>query len=591
MPVATFRLLLIGLLLGLATTSCTDSPTRERPIDDGRDANWHLGDDVGPDPDDSASTPSQDASSEDDAVAADTSDPLPPPAGAPAYVAVVQSTEGVLLDWGPVADAAGYEIFRDGQRITSVDANTLEYFDANADAPTPRGALTSVTATTDRGDGVLIGWTFEPAAPGTTHRYTVRALFADGPGPDSNAVEAHRVAEPVTIDVRSLTAGTPGPWRAATNTSTFLDAQAPYGTFLPGQTLASKGAFKDRIHLSILHLERTPGPDVTYEVRLTGGQRPEEISTPVTGRRGPADPRVQWERSSGAEPTGFTAVAGATSAPMADTTAPQDGTVRYYRARLSYPGSAEQLSEPDYGYRAVRCAVDANFFGQLGGPGERDGGRPTTAHLTHDANLDAIWGAAVPAPNWADPQALNPSISITGATVTAVTPRPNPQFWVEDANTGMQVYLDAPLGVALKVGQRVSFRATHVDIFNGNPQIQGLTDFTVVDADNPVPYLDVHDASLTLDDHYYRVVRIGGELGPNTSSCGDGHTCYELFYGPTGGRKVASLRSASNQLSPGRCVTFVGPAGGYLGPLSNLPDTPAIQLDTASFGWIRATDP
>lgn len=582
MPSSSFRIVIFVVLASLIANACTDDPTRLGSVDSGADA----GSDVLAPPSDEA-----DAGTLDDAFPGE-SDALhdaDPATGEPGQVIATLSatSDAIQISWTPVPQAQGYEVIRDGSTTFAVDAGQLEYIDTDAGAPGKWGALNGLSATSDRPDGVRLTWSVEPPTPGTLHSYTVRALLPEGPGPESENVEGQRLPREVLFDIRANAEE----WREIGSQSEFLDTDAPYGTFESGRARASKGAYTDRVQLSIIDLNRTPGAERTYEIRVRDGHHPEEISSSVVGRRGPADPLVQWERSSGAEPSNFIPVQGATSAPMGDMTAPQDGTIRYWRARLRYPDGAEQISEPDFGYRAVRCAVDTNFFGQLGGPAERDGGVPTTAALTHDANLMAIWNATVPAPNWAEPQELAPSIAINGATVTAVTHRVNAQFYVEDASTGMQVYLDAPLEVPLKVGQRVSFRATHVALFNGNPQVRALTEFTVLSEDNPVPYVHVTGEDIEMDAHYYRIVRLGGELGPTSSPCGDGHTCYELFYGPTGGRKSVPFRSASQTLTTGQCVTYIGPVIGYLGPMSTLPDDPTPQLETASFNWHRAHQP
>ncbi|MBA2660835.1 MAG: hypothetical protein H0U74_00945 [Bradymonadaceae bacterium] len=587
---------LMGLLLvaAVGAAGCAESLQNER-IRPSKDSGWDVEDQVEDKDTGNQTAPpdvngSSDVSSADAFDDADASEPAVP--GVPSGVTASAGTDAsaVRVRWNAVDEAVGYRLVRDGSVTVDVGAEVREYGDTSAGAPGMLGAFGAVTATNDRPTGVQLSWELTSAPPGSTHSYVVHALFDDGIGLASAPAQGWRGAYPVNIEVRAGGAD----WRAAgTGISEYLDQEAPYGTFTPGNTVASKGAHLDRVHLSIVNLERTPGTERSYQLRASDTHSAIQLSELVTGRRGPADPLVQWERSSAGEATGFADVAGANSAPFGELTAPSDGTIRHFRARLHYPGGQNVHSSPDFGYRAVNCAVDTTYFGQIGGSGAQEGGTLTTEALTNDANLQAIWNAVIPAPNWEAPQELQPTIAITAATVTAVSRRAGRQFWLEDGFSAMQVYLDEEhaLSVEVKVGQKVSFRATHVGVFNGNPEVRQLTGFVVLSENNPVPYRHLSGQSVDMATHYYRIVRLGGQLSPTGTACGEGHTCYKLNYGPTGARQSVDFRSASTELAGGHCVTFIGPVIGYQGPLTTLPVAPAAQLETASYRWHRANAP
>ncbi len=514
-------------------------------------------------------------------------------AGEPGVPGQVQASQGespdwVLITWEPVEGAQGYQILRDGGVVGEVmDGLEMEYIDDQAGPPSVLQAPYNLTATDDRGAGILLAWEFDDPEAGPAHQYQIQALFEDGAGPISETVEGYRGPYPVEFSVRVQGQ----PWVDVGNVDEYLDEEAPYGQILsPGRVRATKGAYTDRVQLHIDDLVATVGDQVSYEVRATDGAHTPRISNSATGRRGIATPIYQWQRSEGGAPENFVDITGS-SAPYGDLTAPEDGTIRYWRARVSYPGDAPQLTEPGWGWRAVSCPTDINFFGQVSHVNNADGLEiPLTREpLTQDANLQAIWDAAVPAPNWEAPQELAPGIVISEATVIATSFREGRHFWLQDADSTMQVYLDDALSSEVRVGQNISFTATEVSIFNGNPQVTSLTNFSVVSEENPVPYFDLRTEEVDLDDHYYRLVRLGGELGAPTSCAGD-YLCYELTYGPTGGERTVEYRSSSELIEEGSCVTYLGPVIGYPGPRTTFDDAPAPQLQTDHFHWQRVVN-
>ena len=490
----------------------------------------------------------------------------------------------VQLSWEGVEGATEYEIFRDDNRIAAVEATTREYLDSGAESPAAPGAPTNLQATEDRSDGVEVSWDFAMPASGRTHQYRVRAIFGDVQGELSEAVEGARAPFAVSFEVR----GDGGDWIAAGEEGSFLDEEAPYGEVTaPGRARASKGGHLDRVFLEIRDLESLAGPSVAYEVRVVDGEHPEVVAGPVSGRRGSATPPLRWERSSGTSPAGYSEVSGAGSAPFSDLLAPADGSTRYWRARLEVPGFAAVYTEADYGYRAVDCAVEEDFQGQAGwvNANQDRAVEWTTTPLSGSANIQALWDATLPAPNWESGQVLSPPISIQGATVAATTFRENQQFFIQDGETGFQVYLDQALSQTVRVGQKVSFTATEVSVFNGNPQVTGLTGFSVLSEDNFVYFRDLNRDPLEIDEYYYGVVRLGGKLGTGVS-CAGSYLCFDLAYGPADRRQAVSFRSSSPHAESGACVTYFGPVIGFPGPYTTLDQGPASRLQSDSFQWV-----
>lgn len=217
------------------------------------------------------------------------------------------------------------------------------------------------------------------------------------------------------------------------------------------------------------------------------------------------------------------------------------------------------------------------------------GGTPTTTPLTGDGNLQAVVARFVPAGN-ADPAVvLSPSIQVTNVTIIASAHETfaRRNFWVQDGNAAVRVYLNEDAAPFIQVGMRVSFSVDELKVFDGHGQISRVSNFNVLNSNNPVPYVDRTGQDLTMND-YARNVRLSGRLGPNPgTACGGSSLCYDLHHGAN---KVATFRSASNFVSPGDCVIFFGPMMSFPGPLDALGAAPRPQVDTINFAWYLGLD-
>lgn len=231
------------------------------------------------------------------------------------------------------------------------------------------------------------------------------------------------------------------------------------------------------------------------------------------------------------------------------------------------------------------CEWDATFFGQIGGTDPHGGGVPTPSQLTVDAGLDDVLAVVPTQPD--DPLtpedegylALVNSIPVSGAIVTATGPQAlgNKRFWVEDANTAMQLFVPFELG-PIRVGDEVAFDVFAVENFEGHPQIAEVSSFQLLSQGNPVPYRDVNTRAFTAAD-YGRIVRLGGRLGA-PYDCG-GTDCFAFTY--AGGQ--TTFRSRSALAGEGRCVSFAGPLNSFPGPRQTV-SAPSWQLDTVNFDWM-----
>ena len=221
------------------------------------------------------------------------------------------------------------------------------------------------------------------------------------------------------------------------------------------------------------------------------------------------------------------------------------------------------------------CSVATSFFGQIGGSGPHEGGIPTTTAPAGNSGLAQI-AAAMPT---TDGGIVFVDMPVTGATVVATTfdGRANETFWLQDGVTVGHVRLLTPSIFAnVRVGDRVNFRATQLENFEGHPQIAALQEFVITSSGNGVQYADRTGQSITIDD-YGKIVRVAGTLGTGVS-CGGFALCYPLSHGT----RVITYRTTSEFVGAGDCVTFVGPVGSFPGPLELAPEP---QLDTINFDW------
>lgn len=241
----------------------------------------------------------------------------------------------------------------------------------------------------------------------------------------------------------------------------------------------------------------------------------------------------------------------------------------------------------------IECEVIENFYGQIGGTGDADGGAPTMEALDFDANLQAVYDAVPTTQDDSETEDVDEgraddlSIQVTGALVTATYANTanfrsgDVRFFLQDQNTALRVYLDQgeQQTTPIKVGQRLSFTVTSTRNFGGTPQIAKISDLVVDEEGANVPYTEATGTDLTIE-QFDRIVRVFGTIESDNGECGGGNKCYTFNHGD----KTTTLRSRSEFLSVGGCYTYVGPVGAFPGPLATGDKT--IQLDSINFNWL-----
>ena len=174
-------------------------------------------------------------------------------------------------------------------------------------------------------------------------------------------------------------------------------------------------------------------------------------------------------------------------------------------------------------------------------------------------------------------------LAVSGAVVTATNFHDTTRnFWLQDANGAVQVFLPMPTETNVTVGDLISFTVTEMSNFEGHMQISAISDFMIDSSGNAVPYLEKTGTALTADD-YNKVVRIAGTItGPGTE-CGGQSKCYPF----KSGDHTVIHRTGSQLTEVGDCVTFVGPVSSFPGPDNDTGAAVDLQLDAKNFDWVH----
>jgi hypothetical protein len=238
------------------------------------------------------------------------------------------------------------------------------------------------------------------------------------------------------------------------------------------------------------------------------------------------------------------------------------------------------------------CCPNTTFAGQVyqdvvPDPESTNGGTVSTTpyDAAYDANIDDVIAAA---PAAAGATAID--IDIASATVTAVNFKPAAatgyqSFWIADGQEAIQVFLGATgardnAPATIRVGQKVSFTATEVDLYRDFPQITNIdpTTWTVNSEDNMVYVNDIAATDTISLDNVQHLIRVTGTLVGTPEACPDPNLCYQLDYGAAA---PVVLRIRNNflggSLIEGDCLTFSGPVNVFDG----IP-----QLDATQFDWV-----
>lgn len=284
-----------------------------------------------------------------------------------------------------------------------------------------------------------------------------------------------------------------------------------------------------------------------------------------------------------------------TTAPNNGTTAPNNGTTAPNNGTTTAPNNGTTTApnngttDPNNGTVPFTCELDPDFYGQINNSGvEHGGGAPTMDALTTDAGIQAALAAFTAM----EDMTQTVDLQISGATVTAVGDfgADTSNFWIQDANGAMQVFLgfDNPTSEPVAVGDKISFKITEMGNFSGHPQIQALTDLSSDETGTAVPYLERTGVAFEESD-YNKIVRVSGTVVGGGEACGGSSKCWQI---DTGNGNMVELRTRSEFVEIGGCLTnYVGPLGSFPGPYNDTDAPVKWQLNAATFDWFYVNNP
>lgn len=275
----------------------------------------------------------------------------PPIAPAQIFASQGEHRDRVAISWNNVNGATRYILFRDGQELARIDAPGLSYGDTAAAQP-PVPGLPAGFAATQGGltAGVGLSWSASSVSQGASHSYHVVAVFPEAQSPPTRSVTGYRGAEPVqTYEVQV----DGGPWTAVGAQTSHTDTVAPFALISEPAAQATQGSVAAHVGLSLADQPTTQTRTASYRLRAVNQSGRSAETAAISGFRGVGSVRIQWQRSQGVTNADFSNLAGAASAAHQDTTAPADGSIRYYRAVLTADGAGQHLTPVVSGFRAA----------------------------------------------------------------------------------------------------------------------------------------------------------------------------------------------------------------------------------------------
>ncbi|HRE87959.1 MAG TPA: hypothetical protein PK095_02370 [Myxococcota bacterium] len=300
-----------------------------------------------------------------------------PPPGVPGgLTATTELGDRVRLSWQAVSGALGYHVYRGEERLTSGGGITTTSFeDFDTGPPGEWAAPGSVTASTDRTDGIEVSWVAPVRPVGSSASYSVSAVNPSGEGARSASVTGRRAAPALEVWEVEVDSGETRTEMVQSSVTQWLDEDAPWAQIVAGTITATQGDHRAFVRLSHSGAAVTPAAIASYRVRARLiGDGGTAWSEAAAGRRTYEALTYRWERSTSTVAQGF--VEWGMGQTFNDSSAPIDGARRWYRSVVSAPGADTAISTAVEGWRLafVKVAAGDEFTCALT-PLTPDGGR------------------------------------------------------------------------------------------------------------------------------------------------------------------------------------------------------------------------
>ncbi len=274
---------------------------------------------------------------------------------APTNVAATKTLAAkVTITWTKSTGANQYHVWR-GAADLGAAGDVATFDDTGGTAPliTAGSSVATDGSSTSSVDLSLSGTS---VANGTTYTYKVVASNATGNSADSATDTGYRKATALTYQWNRSSGDADSGYSTigGATASTYSDTAAPAPTITPGTGAATDGTSASYVTLSLSGQTANIGAGRYFTCTLvsTSASNTPQTATANRGYIGVGSLTYQWWRSSGDADSGYSSLSGATTAPYNDTTAPADGSGRYYKCVESATGATQQISSVDRGYRS-----------------------------------------------------------------------------------------------------------------------------------------------------------------------------------------------------------------------------------------------
>lgn len=286
---------------------------------------------------------------------------------APELEILGEFVDRVELSWEEVDGAQDYEIYRDGEYVTTTDET--EYDDEKADGKEPPAPAGVAATEGEYPDRVVVTWDeIEDLDEPDAHNYTVVATNEVTESSHSEIrVGSRRGWEVVGYQIRISGEDRSGEWYDAGTDPEYVDEEAEDASFAPEGVKTT--AFPGYVLLELNPVDSAPGETSDYEVRgvfmISSNDSPGTgPASDVTDGYTDADEenlQVQWERAEIDQDDAFDEIPGDSSVYEDDEI--ERNQSRWYRAVLSVPDGAETTTDSELGVRTRRVYATDVFSG------------------------------------------------------------------------------------------------------------------------------------------------------------------------------------------------------------------------------------
>lgn len=179
-----------------------------------------------------------------------------------------------------------------------------------------------------------------------------------------------------------------------------------------------------------------------------------------------------------------------------------------------------------------------------------------TFPYSNDAGIDDVLAASPQTDSAPD---VDVNIEVTGAIVINTGFPVTKNVWLQDANGAIRTYgnTSAPEWfTGVNIGDAVSFTVTRIENYQGEIEVTGIENVSVVSTGNPVFVRDLTGTAISYATDGRQNARIYGEAISNDGACGNTASCWTIQHG---GETIGARINDAYGVVVGDRLHFVAP--------------------------------